>query len=281
MSRMLQVVLVIPCIFSHAVAATVSIGTISARGDMRIDKYIVNGNATLFDGSLVETGQASAILRLDKGTEIVMAAASRGALNRDRFILQQGKSELTDATSFQIEANGLHVTPSLPNSRGVVAMKPENTLEVAALTGSFGVTSERGILLANIRTGQSVSFAMQADGDSSACMGTGKISAEGGNYFITITSTSVKYELTSVTLARLLGDLVGKVATIKGTIISGATPAGGAAAAIALQNLWAPASRTSAEETVLIGGRLIVSGAIGPETGVSATNQPMIPGGVP
>src|SRR5208283_1855402 len=100
MSRKLQVALVLAWIFSYAVAATVSIGTISARGDMRVDNYMVKGNATLFDGSVVETGQASAVLRLDKGAEITMATDSGGILYRDRFVLQQGESELAASTSF-------------------------------------------------------------------------------------------------------------------------------------------------------------------------------------
>jgi hypothetical protein len=248
---------------------------------MRVDGYMVRGNATLFDGSLVETGQASAILRLGNGAGITMAANSRGALHRDRFVLQLGESELTASPSFQIEANGLHVTPGRANSRGVVSITSGNAVEVAVLTGSFRVTGDRDVLLASVRPGQSTSFAMQADGDSSACTGTGRIGLDGGNYFITIASTGIKYELTGTDLAKLLGNLVGESVTIKGTVVSGPAPAGEAAALIALQNFWTPAPGLSTGETLLISGRLIVSGAAGRETGVSATNQPKDPAGVP
>jgi hypothetical protein len=57
--RKLQVVMAVLCMLSNAAAGTVSIGTASARGDMRVDSYMVKGNATLFDGSVVETGEAT------------------------------------------------------------------------------------------------------------------------------------------------------------------------------------------------------------------------------
>ena len=73
----LKVLVVVLCMLSFAEAGTVSIGTASARGDMRVDSYTVKGGATLFDGSVVETGQASADLHLCEGTEITMASSSR------------------------------------------------------------------------------------------------------------------------------------------------------------------------------------------------------------
>src|ERR1700733_14309784 len=61
--------------FSYASAsgATNAIGTVSARGDFRVDGNSVWGNGTLFDGTTVETGQATATLRLANGTEIMLA----------------------------------------------------------------------------------------------------------------------------------------------------------------------------------------------------------------
>jgi hypothetical protein len=248
---------------------------------MRVDSYMVRGNATLFDGSVVETGQASAVLRLENGARIAMETSSRGVLHRDRFVLQRGTSELTASTSFQIEANGLHFTPSHANSRGVISITSGDTVEVAALTGSFGVTDDLGFLLANVSPGRSMSFAIQADKNSLACTGTGQISLEGGNYFLTIASTGVKYELVGKDLAKLRGYLAGESFTIKGTIVSGATPADGAAAVITLQDFWPPVPGLSTGETLLISGRLIVSTAVVRGTGVSATNQPRTPAGVP
>ena len=88
----LKVLVVVLCMLSYAEAGTVSIGTASARGDMRVDNNMVTDSATLFEGSVVETGQASADLHLGAGTEITMASSSRGTLYRDHLVLQQGAS---------------------------------------------------------------------------------------------------------------------------------------------------------------------------------------------
>jgi hypothetical protein len=215
MFKKLQVAAILLCMLSYAAAGTVSIGTASARGDMRVDSYLVKGNATLFDGSVVETGQATANLRLNKGTEITMSTASRGTLHSDRLVLQQGESELAASSSFQLEANGLRVTPNEPNSRGVVSLKAGNTVEVASLNGSFGVTTDHGVLLANVRPGRVVSFAMQAGANPANFSGVGLVSFENGTYYLT-TNENVKYVLTCKDSRKFVGDKVAVSGTLQG-----------------------------------------------------------------
>jgi hypothetical protein len=220
MMKRFQVVAALLCMVPYASAGTVSIGTASARGDMRVDSYVVKGNATLFDGTVVETGQATADLRLDKGTQITMSTSSRGTLYRDRLVLQQGKSMLAASSSFQLEANGLHVTPNMPNSLGVVSLKEGNTVEVAALNGSFGVTNDHGVLLASIPAGHAALFAMQEGGENpTAYSSVGTISYSNGHYFLT-DSAAEKFEIT----CRSLRGYVGKEVALTGIVQTGATP---------------------------------------------------------
>jgi len=203
---------------SNAAAGTVSIGTVSVRGDMRVDSYRIKGSATLFDGSVLETGQATADLRLNKGAQITMSTSSRGTLYSDHLVLQQGESEVAASSSFQLQANGIRVTPIGPNSRGVVSLKAGNTVEVASLSGSFGVTSASGIPLANVRPGRVVTFAMQASANPGAFSGVGLVSFENGTYYLT-TSEDVKYVLTCKDSHKYVGDKVmvsGTVQTVPG-----------------------------------------------------------------
>jgi len=212
MLKKLQVVAVLVSMLSYAAATTVSIGSVSARGDMRVDSHMVKGTATLFDGSVVETKEATADLRLAKGAEIRMSAGSRGTLHSDGLELQQGESELKASSSFILEANGLQVTPNEQNSRGVVSMRAGNTVEVSALNGSFGV-ARNGILLASVRPGRTVSFAMQAGGSPTSFSGSGIITSENGHYYIT-SEVGVKYEVTCKNLSKF----VGTKANISGTV---------------------------------------------------------------
>jgi len=215
MFKKLQVTAILLCLLSYATAGTVSIGTVSARGNMRIDNYTVQGNATLFDGSVVETGQASADLRLNKGAKITMSSSSRGTLYSDHLVLQQGESELAASNSFNLQANGIRVTPSEPNSRGIVTIKAGNTVEVASLNGSFGVSSEHGVMLANIKPGHTVSFAMQEGAKPDEFYGVGLVTNENGTYYLT-TDENVKYVLTCKDFHHFVGDKVVVSGTIQG-----------------------------------------------------------------
>jgi hypothetical protein len=215
MLRKLQVAVILVCMLSYAEAGTVSIGTASARGEMRVDNYNVKGNATLFDGSTVETGNATASLRLDKGTQITMSTSSRGTLYSDHLVLKQGASELAPSKTFQLQANGLHVVPNQPNSRGVVSVKSANTVEVASLNGSFGVSNDRGIMLANVLPGHSISFAMQAGANTETFSGVGLVTFENGTYYL-VTDASVKYVLTCKDSHRFVGDKVVVTGTLQG-----------------------------------------------------------------
>jgi hypothetical protein len=254
MFRKLQVAAVLLCMLSYAAAGTVSIGTASARGDMRVDSYTVKGNATLFDGSVVETGQATADLRLSKGADITMSSNSRGTLYSDRLVLQQGVSELSASNSFQLEANGLHVTANEPNSRGVVSLKVGNTVEVASLNGSFGVTNGHGILLANVRPGRVVSFAMQAGANPAAFSGVGLVSFENGTYYLT-TDENVKYVLTCKDSHRYVGTKVVVSGTVQGQ-------AGGAGAVLCVKEMGINGGSGLSKGTKwLIAGILVAAGA--------------------
>jgi hypothetical protein len=273
MFRKLQVAVVLFCMFSYAAAGTVSIGTASARGDMRVDNYSVKGNATIFDGSVVETGQATADLRLNKGTEITMSTSSRGTLYSDHLVLQQGESELAANSSFQLEANGFRVTAREPNSRAVVSLKAGNTVEVAALNGSFGVTNGHGVLLASVRPGRVVSFAMQAGGKDASFSTQGLVSYENGHYYLASVD-NMRYELTGKDFKRFVGDKV----VISGTMLASSTPTADVAGVISVSSLAinGPDAGTGTLKSWIIVGSVAAVG-VGIGLGVYESNQASSP----
>lgn len=190
MFRKLQAVLALLCMSSFVMAGTTVLGTASARGDMRVDGYRVQGDATVFDGSVVQTMEASAALRVAQGVEITLSKSSRGAVYRDHFVLQRGVTEISAPGSFPLEANGLHVTANKPHSVGVVALTPNNAVEVAAVSGGFDVRDSQGDLLSNVLPGRALSFAMQDQANEANIAPqflsmTGIVSNENGHYYLT------------------------------------------------------------------------------------------------
>lgn len=204
-----QVVLALFCMTTYASAGTTVLGTASVRGDMRVDGYAVKGDATVFNGSVVETGNASANLRMGHGVDITISKSSRGTIYRDHFVLQRGETELTAPASFELEANGLHVAANKPNSVAVVGLTPTNAVQVAALAGSVEVRDGHGILLSNVLPGRPLSFAMQAQANSSpySVSTVGLLDFENGQYYLT-TDENVKYLVTGQDFQKFAGDKV-------------------------------------------------------------------------
>jgi hypothetical protein len=157
----------------------------------------------------------------------------------------------------------------------VVSVKSANSIEIAALTGSFGVTNEQGVLLASVHPGKSLTFAVQASAlPSPEFSGTGIITDEGGHYFITV--LSVKYELTGKDFSKQ----VEKTVTVAGKIVVGATPDSGASAVVEIESSKVVAAATVAgafsAKGLIIAGVVIAAG-VGTGVGVYEANQTSTP----
>ena len=207
---------------TFAVAGSTAIGTASARGSMRVDGALVNGNATLFDGTVIETDAATTAVRLEKGVEIKLATDSRGKFYRDRLVLEKGSTELVRPGSFRLEASRLSIMPDSPDARGIVSMKDDRTVEVSALSGELQVSTNNGLLLARMEPGRMLTFNdQQAAGATAQTTVAGVLTKEEDKcsathekkYYVTVEETGVRYEVTGTELDKL----VGKVVTLTGT----------------------------------------------------------------
>jgi hypothetical protein len=240
-------------------AAPPSIGTATARGSIRVDGARITGNATVFEGTLIETDNVTADLRLRKGIEIRLAADSRGKLYGDRLVLEKGSGEVGNARGFWLEANQLKITPFDPNSKGVVSMNGAARIEVAAFRGGFDVRTGSGLLVAKVVPGRMLFFEPQAAGATAPTALTGTLSKENGHYYLTVSETGVKYEITGKDFDKM----VGKKVTIKGTIDPGATASGGASAVVTVQSASvAGAAAGAAQAGMALGTKLIIAGVV-------------------
>jgi hypothetical protein len=201
MKKYLVAILLFSFSYAYAASGSGSIGTVNARGDLRVDGYTVQGNGTLFDGSAIETGKATATLRLENGTEITMDANSHGIVHRDHLVLLQGKGQLKASnTPFFLEADGLHVTPVGPNAQGVVNLQSASSLEVASINGEFKVADGDGLSVAHISSGAAMAFHQQTQAPlPPSANGTtvtveGLVSFDDGHFYLT-TVDGTKYEL--------------------------------------------------------------------------------------
>jgi hypothetical protein len=198
------------------------IGTVVAKGAFRMDNATVEGNATLFEGSTLETAQAASSVALSGGARLWLAASSRGKLFGDRLILEKGGTRLDQGPGFRMEALGLTIQPERGASTGTVALKGAGRVEVAALTGAFRVLNGRGQLVANVAAGSALAFEPQA-GAGTATRVSGCLESRDGHYLLTDEVTNVRVEVSGAGLAGETGNRV----ELTGQMDPAATPVSG------------------------------------------------------
>jgi uncharacterized protein YdeI (BOF family) len=201
-----------------ATAASPVIGTIVARGAFRVDNATVTGNATLFEGAMVETNTVGSSMELNSGARMTLGTTSKGRVFGDRIVLERGTSRLEKAEGFRVEARGLTIQPETGNSTGRVGLAGATRVEVAALSGTFRVLNSRGMVVAKIASGSTLAFEPQALNRPTHL--TGRVVNRGGHYLLTDETTNVTVEVAGPELAKL----VGKRVELTGALDPTATP---------------------------------------------------------
>lgn len=190
---------------SGLTAGSTSIGMVRSNGEFRVDGSAVRGNATLFDGNLVETTTARSVLQLG-GVQITLAPESRVKVFRDH-----------------IEAGVLRIASAGEDVAMQVATTGPHGVAIAARAGTVEVHNSAGALVAIVQPGGALALDSQAGGNTAFKM-TGVVELKDGKYFLTDTTANVTVELQGTNLAQY----VGKTVEVTGSTIPGATAAGGA-----------------------------------------------------
>jgi hypothetical protein len=209
--------------FGMAAAATPAIGVALSEGNIVINDSQTPGNATVFNGTRLQTQSTSSQVRLKDGAQVRFDLDSRGTLFSDHVDLQQGSARISD---YSANANGLSVRASGDSSANVT-MKGK-VVEIAALTGNVQVFNAAGINVANLLPGRALDLRPQDAGARAPSSLTGCAVRSGGNTLIT--------DETSNVTAQLRGGNVktGTRVQVTGTLVPNATPASPATQVIAV-----------------------------------------------
>ena len=191
-------------------AATSALGVATANGNFWLDHSQVAGNATVFDGSLIETGKDVSDVSLAGGLKVRLGAESRGQVFARRLALQQGAGQVS-GSKYLVEARGLRVLPVSSGATVRVALGPKNLVEVAAVTGSFHVETAAGVRVANMSAGAALSFTEQA-GAAPPTVLCGDVGRVDGRLLLTDKVSGVTVEL----VGEHLEPFVGKSISVTG-----------------------------------------------------------------
>lgn len=178
------------------------IGTVAAPGTFRLDNATVVGNATLFEGALVETRGAASRMELSSGARISLGQDSRAKIYGDHLILERGEGQIEKAATFQFHARGLTIQPETGNASARVILSGAR-VDLAVYAGSFRVLNARGELVANALTGKSIQLEPQSSDTITKLTGT--LRQASGHYLLTDETTGVTVELAGPGLSRDVG----------------------------------------------------------------------------
>jgi hypothetical protein len=205
-------------------AAPAAIGVATAKGSFLLDRSAVQGNATLFEGAVVETTTTPSLVRLQDGPRMQLGSTSRGKVYGDRLVLEKGEGQLEGTQSYRIEARELRILPESADSVARVALGEPGRVTVAALTGGVRVTTADGILVAKLERGTTLEFEPQAAGASAPVSVTGCLTGLNGRFLLKDDTANVSFELRG----QDLGQYAGQHVTITATVLKEVRPGQGA-----------------------------------------------------
>jgi hypothetical protein len=240
-----------------AFAATPAIGIVTASGHFTLDRSQVWGNATVFEGSVVETGSASSEIALRNGAKLQLAKDSRARILSDRVVIEKGIGQVSAPESFEVNAANLRI-----HSTGRLRVDMGQTVQIASLLGNTRVSSASGMLLAAIPAGRTMSFSPQAA--NGTITRTGCLLFKDNHYIMQDENTQEVVELSG---GENLGAQLGNRVEITGTP-SSAKPA--VSIATLLVNVSAMAAKSS-------GGCLSVAASLNAQTEATAAANPAQP----
>jgi len=211
---------------SLAAAASSVIGMASAQSGALLDNAKVSGNATVFEGSRLQSSGYSRV-HLSNGSRLDLAAGSTAQVFANRVSLEQGMSEVQSSTGFTIEARSLKIQPTSSNSIARVKLDGDKQVFVTALNSPVNVLNKDGMLVARVAPGLPLSFLPQA-GAGAAFDSTGCVLVKGGAAILVDSTGNQVYEIRGLDMRKA----VGNTTHVTGATDSSATPAGGATAVV-------------------------------------------------
>jgi hypothetical protein len=229
--RLLNSKAVVVFVFSSSLgllsAATPSIGVAMSEGNILINSSLAAGNATIFDGSTLETQSAGSQVRLNDGARLRLSSDSRGTVYSDHVDLQKGSASII---GYAANAGGLNVRAD-GKASAAISMRDQGVVEIAALTGSVHVFNAAGFNVANLLPGRALDLRPQDAGASAPSSLVGCAVKSGNNTLLTDETSNVTVQLRGSNVR------TGRRVQITGSMVPNATPASGATQVINVTNV--------------------------------------------
>src|ERR1019366_9213682 len=195
-------------------AANPGIGVAMSEGNIYINEAKAAGNATILDGSTLETDRTASQIRLNGGAQLRLSTSSRGTIFADHIDLQKGSARIAGDSA---NARGLSVRAD-ENSSATVSMRDQGVIQVAALTGNVHVFNAAGLNVANLVPGRALDLKPQDAGASAPSSLVGCPVKAGSVVLLTDETSNVTVQLKGGSLK------TGTRVQITGSMVPNSTP---------------------------------------------------------
>lgn len=208
-------------------AATSGIGIAMSDGNILINSSSAAGNATIFNGSTLETLSASSQVRLNDGARLRLASDSRGTVFSDHVDLQKGSANIA---GYSANAIGLNVRAD-GKASATISMLDQGVVEIAALTGSVHIFNAAGLNVANLLPGRALDLRPQDAGANAPSSLTGCAVKAGNNTLLTDETSNVTVQLQGGNVR------TGRRIQVTGSMVPNATAASPATQVVNVTNV--------------------------------------------
>jgi len=281
------------CLVSVA-ASPSSIGFVVTSGQVQVDGAVVRGNSNLFQGNVVQTGNATSDLMFPGGSNLLLQPGSTIKVFRDYGVLEHGAA--MQRGPHALLADGLKISSLSPQGAVFVDVQDKSHLKVTAQSGAAEVRNPAGALVARLEPGKALSFAIQVSQQNPAQTPTPAAGAQAspptgaqltlhgvlrkdhpgryGHFLLTDVATRVTYELQGADL----DDLVGASVEVTGSTFDTAV-AEGASKVMSVSDIHqmplseirgnTPTENTPAAAPPIPSGETVPSNGAGPEVGAN------------
>ncbi len=202
------------CVGELLQAASPSIGLAMANGRFVLDHAVVVGNATVFDGSMIETEKVMSEISLENGLKMRLGIDARGLVFENRLVLEKGAGQVS-GSKYLVQAGRLRIVPLGSYATARVALGEKNLVEVAAVAGNVRVETAGGIRVANMESGMALSFAEQSGASTPARL-CGKVERKDGVPMLTDATTKITVQLKGAALDEYLDKTIAVTGNMAG-----------------------------------------------------------------
>ena len=253
-------------------APTGVIGMISAgsgQSGISIDGARVSGNATVFDGSVISSSSYSR-MQLNSGARVDLATGSEARVFSNHIALESGMSEVQSPSAFSIDTLNFRIQPAEAGSIARVRLESGQKVLVTAVSAPVNVWNRYGTLVARVTPATPMAFLPQA-ATATAFSNSGCV-VNKGNVPVLVDQTGNQIvELRSTAKGVDFRKFIGKHASVKGNVVSTATPVQGASQVVGVSSISAASGGDCSAVAARVGATMSAAGiAAGGAAGAAA-----------